>query len=287
MKHGIKLLVTACFIQSLCFASGAQSQIPTAIKLVSDNQYPPFMYQSTAGQASGLYIEIVEKVAEKLTDFDVEIETMAWKKARLAVKNADALGIVGPYFRAHEWDYMYPYSYPVMFETVVTVCKKDATIAKGASWPNDYSGLKIGTVGSYGGWLDTGNDYRSMGLINFFEYPNTQLALNAVLKDIVDCTVFSEGAFKATSPNYKASGLNFSEKTQLSIEQFEALDIFTRITQHSVHIGFSEQALNSAQNDSARAFIKQFDIELFKALRSGELDDLFKKYQLDKPLYKL
>jgi len=262
-------------IPSFLQAQDAVESKPITIEFVADRNYPPLMFVE-GDTLKGFLIEIVHAVDSELADYNINISASKWQTAKAKIKRGNALGIIGPYFRGHEWEYMYPYSYPIMYEVLVTVCNKDtlAQLPAEATWPDDYRGLKIGTVGAYGGWLDSGIDYEVKGMANFFEFPDAAFAIQGVENDVVNCTLFEQGAYTAVKEKAERAGA-------------ESLNAYlgTIISYHSIHIGYSQTAIDSQAHPYARDFIKSFDLALFKLLRSGKLTPIYEKYGVAKRFF--
>lgn len=264
-----------CFAQSLAQAAytleegeASSSLSPISITLLSDIDYRPYVYVENES-AIGLLPDIVAMIDEKLDRYSIKIEPKRFSAGKNHLRDGTYLGLLGTYFHAHDWPYAYPYSYPLYFESLVTVCRANVFKNKNASWPKDYAGLKIGTIKGYDGWLSDEIRFRSINTVNFFEFPTISLALNGVYKDVVDCTLFEKTTFAQTLDNLISQG---------KIADKNALKIQTVISRHSVHLAYSFKAYQSDAYPYALDFQKSFDAALYQLIESGELLPLFEKY---------
>jgi ABC-type amino acid transport substrate-binding protein len=165
---------------------------------------------------------------------------------------------------------MYPYSYPVNRETVVTVCGEKTFDKESRVWPIEYNGQLVGNVAGYDGWL--GGEVRTRentSRVNFLEVPSVELALTMVIKDRLDCTLFEESVF-----HWSLNQL--SQSTVPRNEEDQSTHITSVIAGETVHIGYSAKAIKS--KPYARDFIKKLDIALYKMNQAGELADIKKGY---------
>ncbi len=248
---------------------------PIVITFASDNNNPPTQY-TINGTPVGLLVDVIKMVDTRLDKFDIEIQPSSWPKAKNKVRRGEALGLVGSFFHGHDWPNLYPYSYPIMYDTLVSICNEESNIPEGAQWPQDYQGLKVGTVTGYDGWLNSGINYREKGIANFFQYPNAPLAISAVNKSLVDCTLFEESGYRAYQSKQE-EGQNSEVGSNLRITSY--------ISRHSIHIAYSQKMLNAGNHPYAREFIKAFDKALFELLISGQLKPILTKYDINDPVF--
>lgn len=246
------------------------SESVTAIKIVADRNYRPYSYVEN-NQLQGLLIEVIKAVDEKLPAFSFELSPAKWSHGKAKVRNGEYVALLGAYFHGHDWPLIYPYSYPILSESLVTVCSDEYVNKRKMTWPTDYTGAKIGTVAGYDGWLDESIKYRKINTLNFFEFPNSALALMAVYNDIVECTLFEEASFAANSKALVDSGKITNEKK---------LIIVNYLSKNTVHLAYSEKVMLGEHADTAYELQKAFDAQLFLMLKSNELQPIFERYGL-------
>lgn len=253
-------------------AKNASSSIE--VTLLIEQSYPPYSYVDD-NELKGLLVDIVSTIDKKLEGFTIKLIPSTWPVAKSKIRNGEQLGLVGPYLNVDIWPYMYPYSATILYEKVITVCHENEMLdrSKGQprEWPDSYANLTIGTVAGYDGWH---GDYRNSNVntMRFFEYPNTDVALMAVYKEFVPCTIFEKATYQHTIKQLLRDK-RIKEDHNLAIAQV--------LAQKSVHIGYSEKAFQSGNYPHAYEFQKAFDTELVKILNSGQFDALFESYGVE------
>jgi polar amino acid transport system substrate-binding protein len=197
---------------------------------------------------------------------------MRWTQAISSVREGRVLGVVGPYFHAYDLSMMYPYSYPLAQETLVTVCRKDGLDLKAneATWPEDYAGLKMGNIAGFTGWSSKALKLRDANKMNFFEFPDVLVALRGVDMGTVDCSVFEQNLFVYYQNNPDKKYLN---------AELDNLQIVNQLNHQTSHVGYSQVFLNSNPDRSIQAFPQRFDAALIQLKRDGSLDAIYEKYQ--------
>lgn len=242
---------------------------PQEVVILVDDNFHPYAYEQN-GEAKGLLVDLIKRIDENLPEYTISLLPKNWQIAKTEIRKGNFLGLAGVYFHAHDWPYMYPYSYFMFRERVHTVCHKDTPLSQGSKWPSDYSGLKIANVAGYDGWVSGGVRQRKINNVNFFEYPGKELALKAVHNKLVDCSLFEIRAFEYTQQNLGQSS------------QFEASNVrlVSFIEEHTVHIGYSEAAIESNDFPYAKHFQKRFDQELFILLTGDYFTPIYEQYGL-------
>lgn len=271
-------------VSALDVQQAQQNSNPITITLVTDNNYMPYSFEQN-GEAKGLLLDIVAMVDAQLQHFKIEVKQMPWRAAKNMVMKGEAQGILGSYFNVNEWPKIYPYSYPLFYENLVTICassknqqriqesyKSDTLLdLQQASnpnvkpWPYAYAGEIVGTVNGYDGWTAAELRRDKDNQINFFEFPNARLALLGVYKEVVDCTLLEKANFVATQNSLIQAG---------EIESADLVQLTSFVSRHSVHIGYSERAFNNPHNTFIKDFKKAFDSTFIVMQQKGEFDNL-------------
>lgn len=224
----------------------------------------------------GLLIDIVNAVDKELEHYSIVFEQHGWQSAKAKMRNGQQLGLLGTYFNARSWPYAYPYSYPILFEKLVTVCHSELDISKtdatDVSWPGSYKGMKIGTVAGFDGWLSDDVRRRQINTVTFFEFPNAALALLGVQNKVVNCTIFEQAAYLATAEY-------LVKEQRLSL--VNNLQVVNDLQKYLVHIAYSHKALAQGKYPHAADFQKSFDIAFEKLLSSGKLASIYAKYGVE------
>jgi len=242
----------------------------TPVKLLTDKSFMPYSFLKD-GIPDGLYVEMIKRVDEKLVDYDIELEFSDWGAAKARVKAGTILGLVGPYYHAHDWEYMYPYSIAIDHDHLITVCNINVRLKANPKWPQDYEGLKVGTIAGYDAWRKDTTYGQQIHTVNFFEFPNVNLALKGVDRQIVDCTMFEQGSFSAHIKLMGETG---------EIKKPENIYVATHISQNAIYIGYSATGIEKGNFPYALDFKKAFDIAFYELLNAGEFESLYQKYNL-------
>lgn len=237
------------------------------ILLLTDSQYPPYSYEEN-GRAVGLYVELVEQVAARLTGYNVSIQPLPWQTAKHELRNGDADGLIGVYFHGEKWPYMYPYSSRLAQEQVWTACKssREPEGVTERQWPDNYKNTLITHVAGYDGWLSEGiRSERNTSMINFIEVPNMVTGMQMAEKGIADCALVETVAFRFV--------------TQRQSDEFASLNLTTLIDRHDVFIGYAKSRSTDPSQAALKEFMKDFDAQLKTSLIAGQLDVIYEKYQ--------
>lgn len=133
----ILLTLLALFTFNTCLAV-------EKITLYGDDDYAPYSYVEK-GQFKGIYVEFLQRVAEKmLPEYQVSLSPLPWKRGLVYLESGQILALFPPYRRDKDRPYISSYSNPLYHETVALFCH-DAVMKKPrAQFPDDYLGLTIG-----------------------------------------------------------------------------------------------------------------------------------------------
>jgi len=244
---------------------------PVDITLLIDKNYKPYMYMQD-GQASGIYAELLMAAASKLPDFTLHLQGVSWQEGKLMIKSGDALGLVGTYYHGKERPYVYPYSINFSSERVITVCAPGKVTQSPAAWPTDYDDLLVGNIQGYDGWLrDNVRSELNTRHVNFLEIPNTELALEMVIKGRLDCALSEQSAFAFFMKALKAQGKFDPTKHAMPV-------VVNEISNESVYIGYSATGIAKGNFADAERFRREFDYALFDLLQNGELAAIYQRY---------
>lgn len=242
----------------------------TKVTLLSDSTYPPYAFVEQ-GEVTGMYIDIVKAVSNQLPDYNIEIKPFTWEQAKNKIEHGEALGLIGMYFTGDLRPYTYPYSQSLWTETVIVLCQPGKITKTDAKWPQDYAGMLVGNVAGYDTWLnDNPRNPEYTTLVNFLEVPDSNIALNMLIKKRLDCVLFEKGSFLYSIAKIK-------KKQAITPDNMPI--ITSVIEKESVHIGYSDKAFHSSGFTYAYDFQKKFDFALLKLKESGKFNQITKKYQ--------
>lgn len=126
----------AWMLLTLAFASYAE---PTVVRVVTDNNYPPYVVTGSDGLAEG-YVVDLWKLWERKTGVPVEFKAMQWSEAQRALRDQQA-DVIDMIFRTPVREQLYDYSKP--YATLPVSIYVDSSI-HGVHDIRSLSGFSIG-----------------------------------------------------------------------------------------------------------------------------------------------
>lgn len=128
----------ACALSVMSWASP-----PIEVTILSDAGYPPYSY-AEAGEAKGLYQDILRAAFARMPEYRVHIRPLPWARGLAELAKGRALAIYPPYFRPGERPWM-DYSRPILREKLVVFIRAEvARTLPDERFPQAYGGLRIG-----------------------------------------------------------------------------------------------------------------------------------------------
>ena len=289
-------ITTALIFNGLALAS------PIKIEIITDATYFPYSFVDKQGQLKGIYLDIVNAGAKQLNNFDIRFTPLTWQEALKAMRNGDSPFILGAYYHGYDWDFLYPYSQPLLSENVVVICAS-GKMSKGASWPQDFKGKLVTHIAGYDGWLN--NQVRAREntrLMNLLEVPNVMTAWEMLNHQRSDCSLFEKQVFAyatQTFTNTASGNQPLSENTPENNppennppknnppednppEDNKARpELITHVSTETVHIAMStawRSQASSKEKANAQLFLRQFDDALYQLRRSGEINNIVTQF---------
>ncbi|WP_346790592.1 substrate-binding periplasmic protein [Chromobacterium indicum] len=159
---------------------------PQTVTILTDNGYPPYSYEA-AGQARGIYNDILRAASSRLRGYRIELHPVPWKRGLAELEAGRALALSPPYYRPGERPFMRPYSLPMLREKVVVYCRVPVMKQPRPAWPNDYLGLRFG---NNAGFRPGGNAFWALvdlGRIELEEAPDVRTNLLKLIRGHLDC----------------------------------------------------------------------------------------------------
>lgn len=240
------------------------------VTVYCDDNYPPYSYEESR-KAKGLYVEILERAFSLMSGYKISIQPVPWKRGLKLLESGEGFALFPPYLHLKERPYIWPYSEPILKEEVVVMCREEVlSKISGTKWPEDYFGLKIGRNAGFflGGdhfhqavknqqiILDETRGNREnilkVGLGRTDCYINDRLSILSELKKLKDQGIYDEGGKHAT----------LSEGTLISSE--------------IGYLGFTK--IDKGKFPFKDDFIKKFNEIINNMKKTGELDNIVKKY---------
>jgi len=133
-KSIVLVLFIFLFMQNILFAQHH-------VVIYGDESYPPYSY-SENGQAKGIYVDILKLAFSKMTNYEVTLKTLPWKRALRYIKSGEAFALYPPYHTQQRLPWM-SFSEPILQEEIV-VFGKEQNLKGKTKWPEDFYGHTIG-----------------------------------------------------------------------------------------------------------------------------------------------
>jgi polar amino acid transport system substrate-binding protein len=227
-----------------------------------DDGYPPYTFLDK-GRANGVYVKILEKAFANMKGYNVDIEAVPWQRGKRLLEVGKGFALVPPYFHGHDWPYIWPYSLPILNETVVVMCRDKILERPRPVWPDDYIGLKIGINTGFDGY--GGDRFRKLvkdGKIQLSEVHTTEQNILMLSRGRTDCYMITRlsyaweiGRLKAAG---KIDGMSYSKIKEGAVLQVDP-----------GYMGFTDK--DNGKFPFKQDFVKQFDIQIYKMTKSGEI----------------
>jgi polar amino acid transport system substrate-binding protein len=250
----------ALCMAGVCFASVASAG--EKVVLYGDENYAPYSYVEN-GQLKGMYVDILEKAAEKLKPtYDVSLQPVPWKRGLADLEFGSAFALFPPGLK-RERTYIDRYSTPIYRETVVVFCNDTVMAKPRARFPEDFSGL---TVGVNLGFLlsDRLMQAAKVGTVKTESAKNNDANLKKLASYRIDCFASDRAAAlhatRQLESYFVGSGFKLLEAVELSGE-----DTF---------IGYSGKNNPAYKAD----FITKMDAALEAMKRNGQLSKIVADY---------
>lgn len=159
-----------CLAWVLLIAASASHSAPSTLRVVTDNNYPPYVVMSADGQPEG-YVVDLWRLWERKTGVRVELTAIQWSEAQRAMWNNEA-DVIDMIFRTPVREQLYDYSPP--YATLPVSIYVDTSI-KGVHDASSLSGFTIG-VQRGDACIDA---LTSQGVANLVAFPNYEGILAA------------------------------------------------------------------------------------------------------------
>lgn len=176
-------LALACASFLLGHAGAAWGE-PRRVNVAIDDAAPPYSHVQD-GQAAGFYPRLVQRAAEGLPGWRLELKPMPWARALLQAEQGEADGVLPPYHGlGRDWIAQY-ISLPHR-EEVVLSCAAASGVGASSHWPQDFGSKRIGVMRGY---LISPMlmDAVQKRWVHKIEFRNSRDALAALAAGQIDC----------------------------------------------------------------------------------------------------
>lgn len=255
---------------SFCLTSSIQANTPqaqTELTIIGDRNYAPYSYE-TNGVPTGLYVDILRAVFDRLDDYQLTFSMDPWKRGLSMIKEGTHLAIFPPYYWPEKRPFISVYSEPIYKEQVVSICHKERIKFTNKEWPLDYQGLKVGTNR---GFLSPGAEFFELvtqGKITLVETQNSKTALRLLSLKRIDCYVNSKLTINWT--------LNALMKSAMYKDLLDNLVYTSLISENNAYIGYSKRYLERHPKD--KELIKRINQTIRKMRDTGALAKILQHF---------
>ncbi|MDX1366069.1 substrate-binding periplasmic protein [Pseudomonas sp.] len=260
----------ACALSVISWASP-----PIEVTILSDAGYPPYSY-AEAGEAKGLYSDILRAAFARMPEYRVHIRSVPWARGLAELANGRALALYPPYFRPGERPWM-DYSRPILREKLVVFIRAEvARTLPDQRFPQAYGGLRIGQNRGFINIVD--QNYQLMlarGELHQLYVKDNRTSLAMLYRGRLDAYI-----------NDRRSVLWELERMQRDgVFRGSSLDWVVEgpwLSGEEGHLGYTR--VNAAAYPYKKDFKKRLDAILADLEREGSIVRLAKRYDLVNPL---
>jgi len=225
------------------------------VKLVGDNNYPPYSY-AEKGVAKGVYVDILKSAFSKIDGYDVKFKMMAWKKAITMTKKGKVIGFFPPYYSDERATWT-KFSEPILGETTVVFAREEILKDK-KSFPEDFYGMTVCLNRSFTPFVMGGDE-----LVKAIE--SKKITLIEANKN-KDCLA-----------RIKRKMADFYINDQLiDISEFDMVQRGIKVKSNLGHIGFTLKTKNYPYMDDLQTKVNQVIKQMKK---SGEIEKIIQNYK--------
>lgn len=261
----IFVLIIICGINAPARSLAGKTQV--IVYALED--YPPYSYLKE-GKIDGAHTAILKAVFQRMDEYDVTIQPVPWIRGLKYLESGSGFALYPLYHRRSMRPYIWPYSLPLMGETVAVYCIDDVYSKQlRHHWPNDYFGL---TVGNNLGYAYGGESFWSAvkkGNIIVEEVKTTRQNLLKLISKRIDCYMSERSTFTwqlnvLIEQNLydKAKGVRLVEASEISFEQ--------------VFLGFTNK--DNGRFSYKKDFHQKFNSILYSMKKAGEIEVVVKSY---------
>lgn len=114
------------------------------VSVFGDESYEPYCFEHN-GTYDGIYVRILQKAFSRMERYEVEINSLPWKRVLLGMEKGKFFAIFPPYYRPQLRPWIDIYSTPILEEGYELFCRKEVLDKPRPNWPEDYHDLQIGS----------------------------------------------------------------------------------------------------------------------------------------------
>ncbi|WCE31642.1 substrate-binding periplasmic protein [Vibrio sp. SCSIO 43137] len=257
------LLITSILFALKSYA-GAD---PVKVVIYGDAHYPPYSWEQ-GDQVVGIYLSILRQAFKKMTNYDVELKPVPWKRGLYYLQQGSAFALFPPYYHPTLRPYISPYSVPILDELTVLACYKETFNTPRTIWPDDFFGLVIAVNRGYE--LGGKAFYRAVAQdkIQRMEIEGTEKNLLVVSTGRTDCYINDINAIK-----WGVQKLKNDKRFKL---QMDNIAYGPTIASQQGFLGYSN--IRNEQFPYKSDFVREFDTVIDQMKRSGRIDAIVEQF---------
>lgn len=140
----VKKTIVAIMAIIALLQSPAWSQ-PIKVTVYGEDEYPPYSYRE-GRDIKGIYPDILREAFSRMDRYDVDLDTMPWKRMIGELKAGRIFALFAPYWvETRPWMI---YSKPILEEKVVVFGLRSKMQGR-SRWPEDFYGARVGLTHGY------------------------------------------------------------------------------------------------------------------------------------------
>lgn len=250
----------------LCWPLSVAAQ-PMVATLAMDDAYPPYSHIEHE-QPAGLYVQLLQRAAQGVPGWTLRLAPMPWGRALREAEQGAVDGVLPPY-RGLGRDWIALYAGPLHREEVVLNCASATGIGPASRWPDDFNGLRIGTMRGYllSQALSDAVEHKKLSKL---EFRNGRDALAALAGGQIDCYANDRLSIEIAHQQALADPI-WAKRVPARLEPAYLL------SSQQAYVGFSQQALN--KRPELAEFARALDAQLAQLRASGEMQRLVGLYK--------
>jgi polar amino acid transport system substrate-binding protein len=225
------------------------------VELAGDKSYPPYSY-SQDGQAKGLYVDILKTAFDKMPEYSLKLNMVAFKRAINMTKQGKIIAFFPPYFSEKRSVWM-TFSEPLLDENTIIFAKQKELLKK-LKFPDDFYGKTV--------CLNRGFSHTVMGGDKF-----EQAIKDNKLK------LVTGKSNKACLNRVNRGVADFYINDQLiDISAFPSIKKGMSVKANFGHLGFT---LKDKNYPFSKNFQKRFNKVIKEMNQNGEIEKIIQKYK--------
>ncbi len=268
-----------CFFL-IFFLSNTIAHAIQKVEISTHDMLPPFLFRSSDGELTGIYLDIVKRATDRMPDYQVTFRVLPWARAKKEIETGKTFAILPPYFHAHDWmttakpeqPYIWPYSLPLYTQNDVVMCNDQVLDMVRENFPDDYQGLTFAMTRGDGRAGKVFHQMVTDKKIALLLLDSAKSIVPALITGLADCIVMSKLPFRWYVNQLKEQGLYEKfNKNGINIKEIAT------ISSNEGYLGYTD--IDAEINfPFKKDFVIKFDIEIYKMKKRGEIQEIISKY---------